>query len=312
MVVAAGGAFSASPWVIVGCGYTGERLAARLVGEGAQVTVTRRREGDARAVAARVGGAARAAQADISAPEGYRELVSAIPSGAIVVDSVPPRADGGAGDRRLARAAADAGARRLVYLSSTGVYPSFPPGGAAWVDEDTPAAPESEHGARRLEAETAVLEEARARGLSAVSLRVAAIYGPGRGVHARMRAGTYRIVGEGDTYVSRVHVDDLATAVCAAGAAASLPRAVYTVADDEPTTAAEFAEVVANILDVAPPPRVSPDEVSARARSMLAANRKVSSRRLREDLGVALRYPGGPDGVRAALEEERARERAGP
>jgi nucleoside-diphosphate-sugar epimerase len=43
-------------------------------------------------------------------------------------------------------------------------------------------------------AETALLAAAAGAGLSAVSLRAAAIYGPHRGVHARIAAGTYRVV----------------------------------------------------------------------------------------------------------------------
>ncbi len=290
-------ALAAAPWVIVGCGYSGERLAARVLREGGTVTVTRRSEAEAHAVSSRLGGG-EAVALDLREPGSLSSLAEAISPGAIVVDSVPPGDDGGEGERSLARACAKARARRLVYLSSTGVYG---PGEGAWVDEDTPTGPASERGRRRLTAESAVLDEAAARGLSAVAIRIAAIYGPGRGVHERLRAGTYRIVGAGDAYVSRVHVDDLVAAILAAGTADALSRQVYTLADDTPMPSRRFAEEVAKIMDLAPPPAVPAEDVDPGVRAMFAADRKVSSRRLQEELGLRLRYPNGLDGVRAAL-----------
>ncbi len=284
------------PWLIVGCGYTGARLARRLVARGERVVVARRHLDDARAIAGPLGDAARPIALDLG--ESAEVLAAAIDPGAIAVDSVPPRDDGGAGERRLIRACRVAGARRLVYLSSTGVYP---PGGGAWVDEESPVGPASARGRRRLEAETALLDEASALGVSAVSLRIAAIYGPGRGVHERLRAGSYRVIGDGGAQVSRVHVDDLVSAIIAAGDAARLVRTVYTVADEAPMPSRQFADAVAEILDVPPPPSVPPEEVDPSVRAMLASDRKVSSKRLREELGVVLRYPSGLDGVRASL-----------
>jgi nucleoside-diphosphate-sugar epimerase len=49
-------------------------------------------------------------------------------------------------------------------------------------------------------------------------LRAAGIYGPGRGLLERIRAGSYRIVGDGSAHVSRIHVIDLVDAIIRAGA----------------------------------------------------------------------------------------------
>ncbi len=150
----------------------------------------------------------------------------------------------------------------------------------------------------------ALLDAAQAAGVEAVTLRVAGIYGPGRGVPARLRAGTYRIVGEGNTFVCRVHVDDIASAAIAAGAADPLPGRVFNVCDDEPASSTEVADGAARMLGVAAPPRVALDQVSPDVATMLTANRRVSNRRLREVLGVPLRYPTWREGFPASFQDE--------
>jgi len=277
----------ARAWWIAGAGYTGMRLATRLAEAGARVIATRRN------VAALTGldDTIECRAVDLGDPE---TLAGAIPAGAVVVDLAPPAPTGTAAEHNLAAAAAAAGAARVVYVSSTGVY------GAAdgrWVDEDEPTVPLGPRGGSRLEAERALLAAARERDLEAVSLRVAGIYGPGRGVVARMRAGSYRIIGAGDTFVSRVHVYDLCSAIIAAGVVSPLPRSVYNVADDEPTTSTEYAAAVAEALDLDLPPRVPESEVSTSVAAMLGANRRVSNARLKAELGVELRYPGWRDSL---------------
>ena len=80
--------------------------------------------------------------------------------------------------------------RRLVYISTTGVYA---PAAGAWVDEDFAIAPTTAAGRARVAAEAAI-GAARA---STVVVRAPGIYGPGRGVVARLRAGNYRVIGDG-------------------------------------------------------------------------------------------------------------------
>lgn len=276
-----------SRWVIAGCGYTGEHLARRLVDRGDPVTATVRR-------------ADRAAELrpwlEVVVA---RDLDDVDLSDAIVVDSIPPdREAPGVLERALAARCAAAGARRLVYLSSTGVYGS---GDGARIDENTEPAPLSARGERRLAAETAALEEAARRGLPAVALRIAGIYGPGRGVVERIRAGGYTVIPPGDTPVCRVHVHDLVSAIIAAGEIDPLPRSIYCVADDEPASSREHADGVAAMLGLPPPPDRDLETVPAAVRDMLGAGREISNRRLRDELGVELRYPTWRDGARALI-----------
>lgn len=258
-------------WVIIGCGYTGRALARALVARGADVTITRRAAADAAADAAALG--VRGMAATLGAP-------IAIPDGALVVCTAPPGSDP-AGELRALLASARR-ARKLIYVSSTGVYA---PGHGALVDESWPVAPVTASGRARAAAE-AVLAEAA---IPWVSLRAAGIYGADRGLIDRVRAGTYRVVGDGTSHVGRIHVDDLVAAILAA--AASPITGAINACDDEPSRIGEVADAVAAHFGLPAPPRVPVASVSAEVAGMLTADRRLVNRRLRDELGVQLRYP---------------------
>ncbi len=298
----------AAAWVILGCGYTGERVARLLLEDGERVIATVRREDAAAALRARIGSAPGSAPApgafEVRVADVFdaKALAGWIPAGAIVVDSVPPDLERGPHGTHVARALARAGGGRVLYLSSTGVYAR---GDGGWVDEDTPTAPEGTRGVARIVAEevyfTAAAAAAAAPVLEVVSLRIAAIYGPGRGVQARMLAGNYRVPGDGTNFVSRVHVDDLARVVAAAGRVQPLPRRVYVVGDDAPCRSREHADGVAALLGMPAPASVPIDELTPLAAELGGANRRIRNTRLHDELGVTLAFPTWREGVPASL-----------
>ena len=273
-------------WLIIGCGYTGTQLARTLAaqGQGSEVTVTRRDRDVARALGAALG--VRGERLDLADPA----AALAVPPGAIVVSTAPPGGDPPGEIRALLALARDAA--RLVYVSSTGVYG---PGHGAWVDETWPIAPITGSGRARAAAEAALAGAP----VPWVALRAAGIYGPGRGLVDRIRAGTYRVIGDGTSHVSRIHVVDLVAAIVAA--AGSPVTGAINVADDDPAPIGEVADAVAARLGLAAPPRVPAAAVPAEVAGMLTADRKIANRRLREELGVALRYPSWRDGLEAEL-----------
>jgi nucleoside-diphosphate-sugar epimerase len=264
----------AESWVIVGCGYTGTRLARALVEEGAEVTVTRRDGAAAGQLAVQLG--VRGVRADLASPATLHGIVPAL---AYVVCLAPPGRDPSSEMRALV--AACTGARRLVYVSSTGVYG---PAAGAWVDESWPLEPATDAGRARVAAESALAGAA----VSHVTLRVAGIYGPGRGLVERMRAGTYRIIGDGRAHVSRIHVDDLVATILAA--ARSDITGAINVADDDPAPIGEVADTIAAHLGLPPPPRVAPERVAPEIAGMLTADRRIANGRMKQ-LGITLRYP---------------------
>lgn len=295
-------------WLIIGAGYTGGRLAQRLAADGAAVVATHRSDPRAHVAGAPAGEAARVAAA-APVPGEITPLVleldaplPPLPAADVVVCCAPPGQPPGEREERLV--AALRGSPRLLYVSSTGVYG---PGHGQWIDEQYPLAPESESGRARVAAEERLRRAAAAVGLRCTLLRAAGIYGPGRGLIARVLSGEARVVGDGSAYLSRIHVEDLVAAILAA-AEREVDGAI-NCGDDEPAPYGEVLDAVAAQLGLPPPPRVDPATVTPMARAMLLANRKIANRRLREELGVTLRYPSW----RAALRQELAEQgRAAP
>lgn len=193
--------------------------------------------------------------------------------------------------------------RWLAYLSTTGVYGDR---GGAWVDETTPLRPTSERGCRRLAAEEAWRALADRAHLPLHVFRLAGIYGPGRNPLRSVIDGTAkRIVKTGQVF-SRIHVEDIA-AVLDASIARPNPGAAYNVCDDEPAPPQEVVLFAAGLLGRAPPPEVDFEtaDLTPMARSFYAESKRVSNRRIREELGVRLAYPTYREGLRALLAGEK-------
>lgn len=129
-----------------------------------------------------------------------------------------------------------------------------------------------------------------------MTLRAAAIYGPGRGVHIVYKLGKYP---RHESFVSRIHVDDLAAH--AEAALFSTATGAYPVADDEPCTSAEIYDFCAELLG---PPDVAPQPAS-RGPVRFSANRRVDGSAVRKILGIELRYPSYRTGIPAAVDADR-------
>lgn len=260
--------------VILGCGYTGQRVAYLLSAQGANVICASRapEQLDVPEEATRV-------RLDVSRPFS----LDFVPQGSFVLHSIPPLAE----DDPLAIPAA-LGNRpaRVVYLSTTGVY-----GPHKEVSETTEPAPQSIPDHQRVAAERGILDGP----WSAMVLRPAAIYGPGRGVHVSMAEGRFPLVNGGRNYVSRIHVDDLAAHVVAA--LLTDRNGAWPVADEHPCTSLEIAEFCAKLLNISVPESV-PAEAAHRTRR---ADRKVDGSAIRRILGITLRYPSYREGIPASL-----------
>ena len=230
-------------------------------------------------------------------------------TGELVYYSVPPAAQ--AGEPRLDRFlnSVSGTPKRIVYLSTTGVYGDRAGGR---VDEDTPPAPLTERATRRLAAEYTVRAWAEARGVSWCVLRVAGIYGPGRLPLDRLRRAVPAIAPHEAAPGNRIHVTDLVTACVAAGFAQIADRQIYNVSDGNDESSTEFLQRVANIAHLPTPPLVSRAEalrdLPAAARSFLAESRRVDNRRMLSQLDIALEYPDLDAGIRACLDESLSEE----
>ena len=237
----------------------------------------------------------------------FADADDAIASATHVLCTAPPDASGDPVLSRFGDAIAMAPRLRWIgYLSTTGVYGDRD---GAWVDEDTEPAPISDRSRRRLAAEEAWR---RFADRCAVDIfRLAGIYGPGRSALDDVRAGKARRVIKPGHAFGRIHRDDIVRAVLAAMQQQRPPGArVLNLTDDAPTESAEVVAEAARLLGVAPPEAVPFEQamttMSPMARSFWAENRKVSSQRTQQALGLRWRYPSYREGLCAILVEERS------
>jgi tryptophan 2,3-dioxygenase len=284
-----------SDWVILGCGYVGTRLARALLDSGQRVRACARKL--ERLVELQQAGAQLQA-IDASKSRAFGPALYGL-SAPTVLYSIPPVTGMPPGEalRRAADAAMNTGAQRFIYLSSTAVYGETPDGEI--VDEESAVAIGDADAAPRI-AEESAIETARLAGLQTVILRLAAIYGPGRGVRERLKAGTYKLVDDGRHYFSRVHVDDIVGIIRAAAERAP-QGALYCVSDDRPTTQREYADWLVAHLHAAAPPSVASLAPGAPRRAV--RNRRVSNARLKRELDYRFRYPSYVEGEQAIDQE---------
>lgn len=188
------------------------------------------------------------------------------------------------------------------YLSTTGVYGDR---AGDWVDENSATRPSTARGARRLAAERAW------QAIPSLPLhifRLAGIYGPERTPFDRVRRpDSRRVIKDGQVF-SRIHVEDIAR-VLLASIDRPNPGAIYNVCDDEPAPPQDILEYAADLLDIPAPPEVAFEDadLSAMARSFYSDSKRVSNRRIRDELGVELKYPSYREGLVALLAEEQGR-----
>jgi nucleoside-diphosphate-sugar epimerase len=189
----------------------------------------------------------------------------------------------------------------IGYLSTVGVYGDH---GGGWVDEETPPHPRAARTAARIAVEKARAEFGRRRHVPVGIFRLAGIYGPGRNPFVKLADDTaHRIIKPGQVF-NRIHVADIAATL---RAAIAQPAArLYNVADDEPSPPQDVVAHAAGLMGVAPPPEVpfADADLSPMARSFYEGNRRVSNRRIRDDLGVRLAYPTYRDGLSALWRED--------
>ena len=186
------------------------------------------------------------------------------------------------------------------YLSTIGVYGDRK---GDWVDETSALDPGTERGRLRVDAEN----EWRDTGVPLHIFRIAGIYGPGRGPFAKIRSGKARRIIKPGQVFCRIHRDDIATTLLAS-IDQPKPGSVYNLCDDLPAPPQQVIEYAAKLMGVAPPPeeKFEKAEMSPMARSFYSASRRVSNRKIREELGVALAYPTYREGLTATLAEENA------
>ena len=283
--------------LIVGCGYVGMRLGKDLAEAGHAVFGLRRTP----------------AGADELMREGIRPLAADVTKPA-ELERLPQQYDwvvycaatsgGGTEDyralylegaRNLVAWLASRPPQKLLYTSSTSVYGQDD---GSLVTEESPSEPATETGRILVAAERVFLEAAESRKLPAVVLRLAGIYGPGRGYWLKQfLSGEARLEGEGLRLLNMIHCDDVAGGIIAAVERGKAGE-IYNAVDDEPVSQRVMFEWLANKLGRELPPVTAAASGSKRG----ATNKQVSNRKLKEQLAYRFKYPTFREGFAAELD----------
>lgn len=278
--------------LIVGCGDIGQRVAAQIsIASRGIVGIVRSQQS-----------AETLKLAGITSVQADLDRGDTLPAAALLFWFAPPP-DRGDTDSRLRNglAAIAAPPRRIVYISTSGVYGDCE---GRWIDESEALKPQTPRARRRLDAELALADYAQRAGTEIVILRVPGIYGPGRLPITRLQQGLPVVREDQSPYTNRIHADDLAAAAIAA-AQRGHTGAAYNISDGNPTTMADYFTRCAHLLGAPPPPQVTLDEARERLTpsmmSFLEESKRLLTRRMREELDFTPKYPNLEAGLPACL-----------
>jgi nucleoside-diphosphate-sugar epimerase len=228
-------------------GYVGRVLVDRLVANGASVRAL------VRDPDATLPSGVERAVADLAAPEGLDDALANVD--VLVHAAVDQRATSRArhrlvnvvGTRALLDAAARAGVRRVVHLSTIAVYPRRDGGLPVAPDDALDPLPElrDDYAWSKIGAEGWVALHRRG-GHDAVTLRLGIVYGRGRDFVARVwrrLAGPVAVIaGSRRMLLPLVHVDDVAEAVWRVADARRVTQPIlHVVGPEQPTQASYLA-----------------------------------------------------------------------
>jgi len=190
---------------------------------------------------------------------------------------------------------------RIVYLSTSGVYGDCH---GECVTEERPPSPQTERAHRRLDAERTLADWGERHGVEIVILRVPGIYAAERLPVERLRRGTPVLLAQDDVYTNHIHADDLA-AILVTALEHPRARGVFNACDDGEIKMGDWFDLVADRAGLPRPPRIARADAAQRIPpellSFMSESRRLINRRMKEELGVRLRYPTVFEGVSRSL-----------
>ena len=222
----------------------------------------------------------------------------------VILHLAPPPGEGGHDTRTrnllAALGTAKSLPRRLIYVSTTGVYGDC---GGARIDEVRRTNPESARAGRRVDAERRLRAWGRSTGVAVSILRAPGIYAADRLPLDRLKRGLPALNDADDAFTNHVHADDLAAACIAALRHGGASR-VYNVVDDSDLKMAEYFDRVADAFELPRPPRISRQEaeqsLSPMQMSFMRESRRIGNQRLKKELKLRLAYPTVDVGIAEA------------
>jgi len=269
---------------IVGCGYVGCALGESLVRSGHDVVGTTATKARVKEIES---ASIRSAVLEHAQTDKLRALLQ--DRDAVFLTVAAGRRRGNyrevylEGATNLLRAAEGTPVTRIIYTSSTGVYAQSD---GSWVDESSPTEPLEDNARILLQTEQALLEGtselAKTARVHVTTVRLGAIYGPGRDLGERIRASAGTERSDGDAYINMIHRDDIVTALTLLIDIEH--HGVLNLCNDEPLTRRKLYDTViaaANLTPIRWIQSVSSPNLGKRVRNDL----------IKQALGLTLQHP---------------------
>ena len=285
--------------IILGCGYVGSEVARDWLEQGHEVWAVSRNQATLEKL---LGPRFHPVVARVESADWHHE----VPGDAEVLLNCVAAAGGGlegyqrsylGGNRSLLNWTSGGGAGRMIYTSSTGVYP-FADGRE--VTEDMAGGGELSPTGQVVHASEQLLRRDPFVGPRATILRLAGIYGPHRHyLLDLLRDGAEVLPGRGDVYLNMIHLEDIVGAIHTVSEHPAAAGEIFNLCDNEPSPKEEMVRWLSERLG-REPPRFDPE--SARGRRMRvnargeSPNRRILNHKIRETLGWEPRYPSFREG----------------
>ncbi len=183
----------------------------------------------------------------------------------------------------------------IGYLSSTGVYGDHD---GAWVDENTKTKPSSKRGIQRTLAEYQWINFGKEAETAINIFRLAGIYGENRNALKQVASGKAHSINKPEQVFSRIHVEDIANIIKSAMKHSAISE-IYNLADDYPCASTEINNYAASLLNTIPPKTIDYESanLSEMAKSFFNDNRRISNKKIKEELNIKLKYPTYKEGI---------------
>jgi nucleoside-diphosphate-sugar epimerase len=194
--------------------------------------------------------------------------------------------------------------QQLVYISTSGVYGDC---AGELIDETRVLRPQTARAQRRVDAEHQLRDWGKRSRVRVSILRAPGIYSELRLPLERLQAGMPALRADEDAYSNHVHAEDLARMAVAALRFGHAGR-MYNASDDSMLKMGDYFDLVADRCGLPRPPRLSRAEanrsIPSNMWSFMSESRRLSNRRIKDELRFKLRYPTVREGI-AGFEPER-------
>jgi len=182
----------------------------------------------------------------------------------------------------------------ITYLSATSVYGDHK---GEWVDETSTTNPTSINGIERLKVEKNWIELSQQYNSPLQIFRLSGIYSNQYNVLKRLKRGEVKIINKKNHFFSRIHVEDIATALFK-----SLKNfkkgEIYNISDDKPASNKEVIMYGMKLLGVDEPQTVEINEIkNEMLKNFYKDSKKVSNKKMKDCFNFELKYPTYIEGL---------------